>query len=42
MPPVSSIGQSLPRVDGGEKAAGLTRFAADLVPAGALHARRHR
>ena len=39
MPPVSSIGQSLRRVDGGEKTAGLTRFAADLVPAGALHAR---
>jgi len=39
MPRASSIGQSLPRVDGGEKAAGLTRFAADLVPAGALHAR---
>ena len=30
MPPVSSIGQSLPRMDGGEKAAGLTRFAADM------------
>src|SRR5438132_1288256 len=39
MPPASTIGQSLPRVDGGEKAAGLTRFAADLVQPGMLHAR---
>ena len=39
MPPVSNIGRSLPRVDGGEKATGLTRFAADLVQAGTLHAR---
>jgi len=27
----STIGRSLPRVDGGEKVAGLTRFAADLA-----------
>src|ERR1700675_839012 len=39
MPRASSIGQSLPRVDGGEKVAGLTRFAADLAQAGALAAR---
>src|SRR3989442_8828095 len=39
MPAASTIGQSLPRVDGGEKAAGLTRFAADLVQPGMLHAR---
>jgi CO/xanthine dehydrogenase Mo-binding subunit len=35
----SIIGQSLPRVDGGEKVAGLTRFAADVTPPGLLHAR---
>ena len=39
MPPVSSIGRSLPRVDGGEKASGLTHFAADLAQPGTLHAR---
>src|SRR5260370_13088284 len=39
MPPVSSIGRSLPRVDGGEKASGLTHFAADLALPGTLHAR---
>src|SRR6266508_93518 len=31
MPPVSSIGRSLPRLDGAEKASGLTRFAARIV-----------
>src|SRR5213593_1022304 len=39
MPPVSSIGRSLRRVDGGEKATGLTRFAADLAQPGTLRAR---
>src|SRR5438552_5168348 len=39
MPPVSSIGRSLRRVDGGEKATGLTRFAADLAQPGTLPAR---
>ncbi len=39
MPPASTIGQSLRRVDGGEKAAGLTHFAADLIRPGTLHAR---
>src|SRR6266446_4424980 len=39
MPPVSSIGRSLPHVDGGEKASGLTHFAADLAQLGTLHAR---
>lgn len=39
MPPVSNIGRSLRRVDGGEKATGLTRFAADLALPGTLHAR---
>src|SRR6266508_3332450 len=39
MPPVSSIGRSLPRLDGAEKASGLTRFAADIAQAGTLHAR---
>jgi CO/xanthine dehydrogenase Mo-binding subunit len=33
------IGQSLPRPDGGEKVAGLTRFAGDLRLPGMLHAR---
>jgi len=36
---VSSIGRSLPRLDGAEKASGLTRFAADIAQAGTLHAR---
>ena len=35
----SIIGRSLPRVDGGEKVTGLTRFAADLSLPGMLHAR---
>src|SRR5205814_10654139 len=35
----SVIGQSIPRVDGREKTAGLTRFAADVVLPGMLHAR---
>jgi len=33
------IGQPLRRVDGGEKVAGLTRFAADVMLPGMLHAR---
>lgn len=35
----SVIGQSIPRVDGREKAAGLTRFAGDVLLPGMLHAR---
>lgn len=35
----SAIGKSLPRLDGGEKVSGLTCFAADIRPAGALHVR---
>ncbi|MGH7277944.1 MAG: xanthine dehydrogenase family protein molybdopterin-binding subunit, partial [Candidatus Rokuibacteriota bacterium] len=35
----SSIGRSLPRVDGPEKVSGLTRFTADLQLPGMLHAR---
>jgi CO/xanthine dehydrogenase Mo-binding subunit len=33
------IGQSVRRVDGGEKVTGLTRFAGDVMPSRALHAR---
>jgi CO/xanthine dehydrogenase Mo-binding subunit len=33
------IGQSLPRIDGGEKVAGLTRYAGDVPLPGLLHAR---
>ncbi|HET7874670.1 MAG TPA: xanthine dehydrogenase family protein molybdopterin-binding subunit [Methylomirabilota bacterium] len=39
MTTVTAIGRSVPRVDGGEKVTGLTRFAADLQLAGLLHAR---
>src|SRR5689334_9944099 len=39
MSTASIIGQSIPRVDGGEKAAGLTRFAADVLLPGLLHVR---
>jgi len=35
----SVLGRSIPRVDGGEKVAGLTRFAADVAVPGLLHAR---
>jgi CO/xanthine dehydrogenase Mo-binding subunit len=35
----SALGRSIPRVDGGEKVAGLTRFAADVTVPGLLHAR---
>jgi len=35
----SAIGRSLPRLDGGEKVSGLTRFAADLRLPGMLHCR---
>lgn len=35
----SAIGRSLPRLDGGEKVAGLTRFAGDVRVPGMLHAR---
>ena len=35
----SVIGRSVRRVDGGEKVAGLTRFAADVHLAGLVHAR---
>jgi CO/xanthine dehydrogenase Mo-binding subunit len=35
----SILGRSLPRVDGGEKVTGLTRFAADVALPGMLHAR---
>jgi len=35
----SIIGQPVRRVDGGEKVAGLTRFAADVMVPGMLHAR---
>src|SRR6266404_5370216 len=35
----SSIGRSLPRPDGGEKVAGMTRFAGDIRLPGMLHAR---
>ena len=33
------IGQSVRRIDGGEKVTGLTRFAGDVMPSRALHAR---
>src|SRR5262249_44611050 len=33
------IGRSVPRVEGGEKVAGLTRFAGDIQLPGMLHAR---
>src|SRR5687768_2822114 len=39
MTTTSSIGRSLRRVDGAEKITGLTRFAADLVLPGMVHAR---
>src|SRR5262245_51877902 len=39
MPTPPAIGRSLPRLDGGEKVSGLTRFAADIRIAGTLHAR---
>jgi len=35
----SILGQAVRRVDGGEKVAGLTRFAADVMMPGMLHAR---
>ncbi len=35
----SAIGRSLPRLDGGEKVSGLTRFAADIRVPGLLHCR---
>ncbi len=35
----SAIGRSIRRVDGGEKVAGLTRYAGDVQVAGMLHAR---
>jgi CO/xanthine dehydrogenase Mo-binding subunit len=35
----SSIGRSLPRVEGGQKVAGLTRYASDVQLPGMLHAR---
>jgi CO/xanthine dehydrogenase Mo-binding subunit len=35
----SSIGRSVPRLDGGEKVTGLTRFAGDLQRPGQVHAR---
>jgi CO/xanthine dehydrogenase Mo-binding subunit len=39
MSTTSAIGRSLPRVDGGEKVTGLTRFAGDLALPGMVHAR---
>ncbi len=39
MAQMSSIGRSVRRVDGGEKVAGLTRYAADLQLPGMVHAR---
>ena len=39
MPTSSAIGRSLPRLDGGEKVSGLTRYAADIRLPGVLHAR---
>lgn len=39
MPTSSVIGRSLPRLDGGEKVSGLTRYAADIRLPGMLHAR---
>jgi CO/xanthine dehydrogenase Mo-binding subunit len=39
MPEFSAIGKSLPRLDGGEKVAGLTRYAGDVRVPGMLHAR---
>ncbi len=39
MPEPSAIGRSIPRVDGGEKVAGLTRFAGDVRLPGLLHVR---
>ena len=36
---VTAIGRSLPRLDGPEKVAGVTRFAADVQLPGMLHAR---
>jgi CO/xanthine dehydrogenase Mo-binding subunit len=35
----SSVGRSLPRVEGGEKVAGLTRYASDVQLPGMLHVR---
>ena len=35
----SILGQAVRRVDGGEKVAGLTRFAADVMMPVMLHAR---
>lgn len=39
MPQFSAIGKSLPRLDGKEKVAGLTRYAGDVRLPGMLHAR---
>ena len=39
MPTPPAVGRSLPRLDGGEKVSGLTRFAADIQLPGTLHAR---
>ena len=39
MSTTSNLGRSVPRVDGGEKVSGLTRFAADVMLPGLLHAR---
>ena len=39
MPEPSAIGRSIPRVDGGEKVTGLTRFAGDVRLPGLLHVR---
>ena len=39
MPDSAVIGRSLPRVDGGEKVTGVTRYAGDLRPPGLAHAR---
>ena len=39
MPHVSAIGQSLPRLDGGQKVTGVTRFAGDVQLPNMAHAR---
>ena len=39
MPDSAVIGRSLPRVDGGEKVTGVTRYAGDLRPPGLAHVR---